>query len=99
MRCITIDQAREHADRLHFEEMEKRQQEYELAEDELIDDRIDNMTGVELIEAIENTEDWDSLAKLCADSGVKSDNYERLGRVVGGMIRDYAKKLVEKENV
>lgn len=97
MKCVTIDLAVESAERRHFEERERAQVEYEFVEDGIIDDRVDDMTDTEIFEAIEDVENWNSLAKLCADSQATPDNYARLGKAIGGMIRDYAKRLVEME--
>lgn len=69
--------------------------------------RIDEMTDVEIIEAIEDVSEWNSLAQLAADdycefstrdTAIAKAHYERLGLAIAMRVAEYAEKLVESEN-
>lgn len=68
--------------------------------------RIDEMTDMEIIEAIEDVSEWNSLAQLAADdyyefstrdTAIAKSHYERLGRAIAMRVAEYAEKLVESE--
>lgn len=94
--CVTVDLARDLAEREHFRDEEIALQKQEQDEQFAIDDKIDGLTDQDVFEAVDKIADWKVLAQLCANSESTKDNYERLGRVIGQMVRDYAIRLMEQ---
>lgn len=94
--CVTVDLARDIAEREHFRDEEIALQKQEQDEKFAIDDKIDELDDQDMWDAVNSLEDWKVYAQLCASSQATKDNYERLGRVIGQMVRDYAIQLMEQ---
>lgn len=94
--CVTVDLARDIAEREHFRDEEIALQKQEQDEAFAIDDKIDELTNQDIFDATDKIEEWKVYAQLCADSEATKDNYERLGRVIGQMVRDYAVRIMEQ---
>ncbi len=84
------------ADREHFRDEEIALQKQEQDEAFAIDDKIDELTNQDIFDATDKIEEWRVCAQLCASSQATKDNYERLGRVIGQMVRDYAVRIMEQ---